>query len=245
MGAVRSSRAVRLGCMMTTAHYESDPGARHTPHGVAQEVMDRLGVFEHPRVIAGGEIDLDRHALSTNPSTGEPLAGIETMSRSELDAAVERSRAAFEQWRRVPAPKRGEIVRRIGLALREHKEDLGRLVTLEVGKIRAEGLGEVQECIDIADFAVGLSRQLYGLTMPSERPGHRMFEQWHPLGPVGVITAFNFPVAVYFWNAMVAAVCGDTLVWKPSLAAPLTAVASTNIVRGVMREQDVWQPEGG
>src|SRR5690606_22142307 len=122
-------------------------------------------------------------------------------------------------------PKRGEVVRQLGNALRERKDDLGRLVSLEMGKIRAEGLGEVQEAIDIADLAVGLSRQLYGLTMHSERPGHRMYEQWHPLGIVGIITAFNFPAAVWAWNAMIAAVCGDVMIWKPSLETPLTAVA--------------------
>jgi aldehyde dehydrogenase (NAD+) len=135
---------------------------------------------------------------------------------------------------RWPAPKRGEVVRQLGDALREHKEDLGLLVTLEVGKIRSEGLGEVQEMIDMADFAVGLSRQLYGLSMHSERPLHRMYEQWHPLGPVGVITAFNFPVAVWAWNAMIAAVCGDSVLWKPSEHAPLSAIAVTKIAERVL-----------
>jgi aldehyde dehydrogenase (NAD+) len=135
-----------------------------------------------------------------------------------------------------PAPRRGEIVRRIGNALRERKDDLGLLVTLEVGKIRSEGAGEVQEMIDMCDFAVGLSRQLYGLTMPSERPQHRMFEQWHPLGTVGVITAFNFPVAVWAWNAAVALVCGDAVVWKPSPHTPLTAIAVQNIISRVLAD---------
>ncbi len=136
----------------------------------------------------------------------------------------------FVRWRTVPAPKRGELVRAIGERLRAQKADLGLLVTLEMGKIRAEGEGEVQEMIDMCDFAVGLSRQLYGLTMASERPQHRMFEQWHPLGPVGVITAFNFPVAVWAWNAMLAAVCGDTVIWKPSPHTPLCALAVQKIV---------------
>ena len=134
----------------------------------------------------------------------------------------------------LPAPQRGEIVREIGDELRQAKAELGRLVTLEAGKILAEGQGEVQEMIDIAGFAQGLSRQLYGLTMPSERPGHRMYEQWHPLGPVGIITAFNFPVAVWAWNALIAMVCGDTVVWKPSLKTPLTAVEVQRICGGVL-----------
>ena len=143
---------------------------------------------------------------------------------------------AFLKWRLVPAPKRGEFVRRIGEKLRARKADLGALVSIEAGKITAEALGEVQEMIDICDFAVGLSRQLYGLTIASERPGHRMMEQWHPLGVVGVITAFNFPVAVWAWNAMLALVCGDTIVWKPSEKTPLTAVACQNILQEVIRE---------
>ncbi|HEX6219646.1 MAG TPA: aldehyde dehydrogenase family protein, partial [Acidimicrobiia bacterium] len=137
-------------------------------------------------------------------------------------------------WRQLPAPKRGEYVRQIGNALREHLDALGALVTLEMGKIHLEGVGEVQEMIDICDFAVGLSRQLYGNTMASERPNHRMYEHWHPLGPVGVITAFNFPVAVWSWNAAIASVCGDTVVWKPSEMTPLTAIAVTRIAHGVM-----------
>jgi aldehyde dehydrogenase (NAD+) len=140
----------------------------------------------------------------------------------------------FERWRRLPAPKRGDYVRRLGNALRDNIEALGALVTLEMGKIHAEGVGEVQEMVDICDFAVGLSRQLYGKTMASERPNHRMYEHWHPLGPVGVISAFNFPVAVWSWNAAIAAVCGDTVVWKPSEATPLTSIAVTKIAHEVM-----------
>jgi aldehyde dehydrogenase (NAD+) len=141
---------------------------------------------------------------------------------------------AFERWRTLPAPKRGEYVRRLGDALREKIEPLGALVTLEMGKILPEGIGEVQEMVDICDFAVGLSRQLYGNTMASERPNHRMYEHWHPLGPVGVISAFNFPVAVWSWNAAIAAVCGDTVVWKPSERTPLSAIAVTRIAQEVM-----------
>jgi aldehyde dehydrogenase (NAD+) len=149
---------------------------------------------------------------------------------------VAAAQAGFARWRTVPAPKRGEVVRDLGNLLRAYKEPLGELVTLEMGKIRTEGLGEVQEMIDICDFAVGLSRQLYGLTMHSERPGHRMYEQWHPLGPVGIITAFNFPVAVWAWNAAIAAVCGDTLLWKPSELVPLTAVAVQHLANQVMAD---------
>ena len=159
------------------------------------------------------------------PWTGEPLPAVRGASTEDWERVVTAAAAAFEAWRVVPAPRRGELVRQVGQALRDRKEELGRLVTLETGKILSEGLGEVQEMIDMADFAVGLSRQLHGLTMHSERPQHRMYEQWHPLGPVGVITAFNFPVAVWAWNAFVAAACGDTVVWKPSEKTPLTAVA--------------------
>ena len=169
-----------------------------------------------------------------NPATLEPIASVIQATVEDYDRVVAESQEAFEEWRMLPAPQRGEYVRRIGNALREYKEPLGELVAIEMGKIKAEGEGEVQEMIDVADFAVGLSRQLYGLTMTSERPRHRMYEQWHPLGPVGVITSFNFPVAVWSWNALIAAVCGDTLIWKPSSQTPLTAVAVTNIVEEVM-----------
>src|SRR5262249_34751696 len=143
------------------------------------------------------------------PATGEPIAAVKSAGLADYQTVMSRAMDSFREWRMIPAPKRGEIVREIAEELRAHKRSLGALVSLEMGKIRAEGEGEVQEMIDIADFAVGLSRQLYGLTMHSERPGHRMYEQWHPLGVVGVISAFNFPVAVWAWNAMIAAVCGD------------------------------------
>src|ERR671913_326227 len=174
--------------------------------------------------------------VSCNPATGEPIARVLQASAEAYDEVVSDAVAAFQSWRMTPPPRRGELVRDLGNALREMKEPLGDLVSLEMGKIRAEGHGEVQEMIDICDFATGLSRQLYGLTMGSERPGHRMMEQWHPLGVVGVITAFNFPVAVWAWNAMLALVCGDTIVWKPSEKTPLTAVATHNIVLDVIRE---------
>src|SRR5687767_6385443 len=177
--------------------------------------------------------------VSINPSTGEPLASVVLASENTCDRVIAASVEAFRKWREVPAPKRGELVRDLGNALWEMKGPLGELVSLEMGKIRAEGLGEVQEMIDICDFAVGLSRQLYGLTLASERPGHRMMEQWHPLGPVGVVTAFNFPVAVWSWNAALAAVCGDPVVWKPAEATPLCAIAVQHIANRVMADHGV------
>jgi aldehyde dehydrogenase (NAD+) len=174
--------------------------------------------------------------VSTNPTTGEAIAAVIQATPPTYDQVVQRSQTAFVAWRNLPAPKRGLVVRDLGLALREQIEPLGELVTLEMGKIRAEGIGEVQEMVDICDFALGLSRQLYGLTMHSERPVHRMYEQWHPLGPTGVITAFNFPVAVWSWNAAIAAVCGDTTVWKPSPLTPLAAVAVQHICNRVMAD---------
>ncbi len=176
---------------------------------------------------------------SMNPATNEVIASVAQASAADFDAAVAAAQAGFEQWRLLPAPKRGEVIRDLGNALRRYKEPLGELVTLENGKIREEGLGEVQEMIDICDFAVGLSRQLYGLTMHSERPGHRMYEQWHPLGPIGIITAFNFPLAVWSWNAAIAAVCGDTMIWKPSPTTPLTAIAVQHICNRVMVKHGV------
>ena len=181
---------------------------------------------------ASGEI------CSLNPATGQPLLPVRTSSVDDYERVVERAGTVFDDWRLVPPPRRGEVVRQIGEALRARKADLGLLVTLETGKIRTEGEGEVQEMIDMCDFAVGLSRQLYGLTIASERASHRMLEQWQPLGPIGIITAFNFPVAVWAWNAMVAAVCGDTMIWKPSPLTPLTAIAVQDIVDDVARRND-------
>jgi aldehyde dehydrogenase (NAD+) len=184
---------------------------------------------------AGGWLEATGDELvSINPATEEPIGSIVQASLDDYEKVVQSAEETFAEWRMVPAPKRGEYVRLLADALRDLKEPLGALVALEMGKIHAEGEGEVQEMIDVADFAVGLSRQLYGLTMASERPGHRMYEQWHPLGPVGVITAFNFPVAVWSWNALIAAVCGDTMIWKPSSQTPLTAVAVTKIAHDVM-----------
>ncbi len=173
---------------------------------------------------------------SHSPIDGRHLAEVRTASADDYEVALQRATAVFAHWRTVPAPVRGETVRRLGLALREEKENLARLVTIETGKILAEGRGEVQEMIDICDFAVGLSRQLHGLTIASERPGHRLMEQWHPLGPVAVISAFNFPVAVWAWNAALAAVCGDVTIWKPSEKTPLTALAVTRIAERVCRD---------
>ncbi len=178
-----------------------------------------------------------------SPIDGSVLAEVGLASDADVAAAIAAASDAFRQWREVPAPKRGDLVRRIGDAVRERKRELAELITLEVGKIPAEALGEVQEWIDICDFAVGLSRQLHGLTIPSERPGHRMMEQWHPLGPVGVITAFNFPVAVWAWNAMLAFVCGDPVVWKPSEKANLCAIAVHRLV-GEVIERTADAPPG-
>jgi len=207
-------------------------------------LFGKLGIED---VNAGASTGHDRwirdddggRVVSINPSTGEPLASVLLSSEATCDRVVAASTEAFRKWREVPAPKRGELVRDLGNALRELKEPLGDLVSLEMGKIRAEGHGEVQEMIDICDFAVGLSRQLYGLTMASERPGHRMMEQWHPLGPVGVISAFNFPVAVWAWNAAIAAVCGDPVIWKPAEPAPLCGVAVQRITNRVMADHGV------
>ncbi len=174
--------------------------------------------------------------ISIDPSTGNEIARVKTATSEDYERVVSVSVEAFHEWRTWPAPRRGEIVRLVADELRKHKDELGRLVTLEMGKILSEGLGEVQEMIDMADFSVGLSRQLYGLSMHSERAKHRMYEQWHPLGPVGIISAFNFPVAVWAWNAFVAAVCGDSNIWKPSEKTPLTAVAVTRIAGRVLKE---------
>jgi aldehyde dehydrogenase (NAD+) len=179
---------------------------------------------------------------SRSPGTGATLGGVVEARAEEYEQVAGAAAAAFPRWSALPAPKRGEIVRQFGDALRAKKDLLGDLVTLEVGKIRAEGKGEVQEMIDICDFAVGLSRQLHGLTMHSERPRHRMYEQWHPLGIVGVITAFNFPVAVWAWNAALAWVCGDVVLWKPSEKAPLTAIACQRIAHEVFARNGF--PEG-
>ncbi len=179
---------------------------------------------------------------SYSPVDGKHIGSIYATGEGTFDKIVSQSNAAFKEWRRWPAPQRGEIVRQIGITLREKKEPLGKLVSYEMGKSYQEGLGEVQEMIDICDFAVGLSRQLHGLTMHSERPEHRMYEQWHPLGVVGIITAFNFPVAVWAWNAMIAWVCGDVCIWKPSEKTPLCGIACQKIAAEIFEKNGV--PEG-
>ena len=185
-------------------------------------LLGKLGVAAE--AVAGGEL------VVRSPVTGERIGALRQMSAAETASAIEAADAAFRVWRDVPAPRRGELVRLLGEELRAAKADLGRLVSIEAGKIPSEGLGEVQEMIDICDFAVGLSRQLYGLTIATERPGHRMMETWHPLGVVGVISAFNFPVAVWSWNAALALICGNAVVWKPSEKTPLTALACQAIL---------------
>ena len=177
-----------------------------------------------------------KELISYNPTTGEDLARVIQATPESYEKVASAAQTAFIKWRQLPAPKRGEVVRDLGNALREIKEPLGDLVTIEMGKIRAEGHGEVQEMIDICDFAVGQSRMLYGLSMHSERPSHRMYEQWHPLGILGLVTAFNFPVAVWSWNSTLAAICGDTILWKPSSYTPLTAIAVTHIANRVMAD---------
>src|SRR5450759_1377515 len=214
-------------------------GSNESVHPAKQVVPDLLERL-HIEAVNSGACHGDWIAepagaelISFTPATGEPLARVRMAGPADYEAVMARAAGTFLEWRMMPAPKRGDIVREIGNELRANKQDLGALVSLEMGKILPEGLGEVQEMIDIADFAVGLSRQLYGLTMHSERPGHRMYEQWHPLGIVGVISAFNFPVAVWAWNAMIAAVCGDCVLWRPSSETPLAAVAVQKIVNRV------------
>jgi aldehyde dehydrogenase (NAD+) len=203
---------------------------------MSNELLEALGIRSvHSGAASGAWLDTRGPELvSLNPSNEEPIAAVRQAQADDYEAVARAADEAFREWRMRPAPQRGEIVRQLGEELRLHKEPLGRLVSLEMGKILTEGLGEVQEMIDVCDFAVGLSRQLYGLTMHSERSRHRMYEQWHPLGPIGIVTAFNFPVAVWAWNAAIAAVCGDTMIWKPSSQTPLTAVAVQNICHRVM-----------
>ena len=202
-----------------------------------QDVLTRLGIWKSNSGASYGEwIDSPGggELISRNPADGAELGRIQMAAEEDYDDVLWHAAKTFEAWRMLPAPKRGEIVREIGEELRRNKDDLGTLVTLESGKILAEGQGEVQEMIDIADFACGLSRQLYGLSMHSERPGHRMYEQWHPLGIVGVISAFNFPVAVWSWNALIAIVCGNVVVWKPSPKTPLCAIAVQRLCEKVL-----------
>ncbi len=213
---------------------------------MSKEFLKILGINEVNKPVCSGKdwIGDDDSSFfeSFSPADGVLIAKVGKATRADYDELVAKSQAAFDQWRKVPAPKRGEIIRQYGQALREFKQPLGELVSYEMGKSLQEGLGEVQEMIDICDFAVGLSRQLYGLSMHSERPSHRMYEQWHPIGPVGIISAFNFPVAVWSWNAMIAAVCGDVTIWKPSEKVPLSAIACFNVLAKVLADNDL--PEG-
>ncbi len=210
-----------------------------------KELLNRLGIKEINTGVTTGTAWLDVEGditTSYSPIDGQEIAKVKNATLENYEVLIQKAQEAFIVWREIPAPQRGEIVRQIGLALREHKEDLGKLVTLEMGKIYQEGLGEVQEMIDICDFAVGQSRLLNGFTMHSERRNHRMYDQYHPIGLVGLVTSFNFPVAVWAWNSMLAAIAGDVVVWKPSSKTPLTAIATMNIIKNVLKENDV--PEG-
>jgi aldehyde dehydrogenase (NAD+) len=212
------------------------PTAVSIHHDVLTELgleSENLGGFNGDWIGSGPALEV------LTPVDGSRIATVRQVTEDEYERVVARAHEAFLTWRTVPAPRRGDLVRQLGNRLREHKHALGALVTLEMGKILPEGEGEVQEMIDICDFAVGLSRQLYGLTMPSERPDHRMYEQWHPLGVIGVITSFNFPTAVWSWNTALACVCGDSVVWKPASKTPLTAIATTKIAQQVCLENGV------
>jgi len=205
------------------------------------EILHRLGILENNQgACSGPDGWLGTGSAGTiesvNPANKKLIASVSQTSEEDYETVMNSSSEAFQEWKMVPAPKRGEMVRLMAEELRNKKDSLGSLVAIEMGKIKQEGDGEVQEMIDIADFAVGLSRQLYGLTMHSERPLHRMYEQWHPLGPLGVISAFNFPVAVWSWNAFIAAVCGNTVVWKPSSSVPLCAIAVQHMCNKVLKE---------
>ena len=210
-----------------------------------KEALKALGVKSSNLGVSTGKKWLNSKGIyitSYSPADGKLIGKVKTGDEASFNKVVQQSQKAFQEWRLVPAPKRGEVVRQIGMALRKYKEPLGKLVSYEMGKSYQEGLGEVQEMIDICDFAVGLSRQLHGLTMHSERPSHRMYEQYHPLGIVGIISAFNFPVAVWSWNTMLAWVCGNVCVWKPSEKTPLCSIACQNIVSKVFEKNGV--PEG-
>ncbi len=210
-----------------------------------KEVLKQLGILETNEGLSSGKNWIKssgKKITSFSPVDGKSIASVNSCDDAGYEQAIKKAESAFLEWRMYPSPKRGEIVRQFGEALRKNKESLGKLVSFEMGKSLQEGYGEVQEMIDICDFAVGLSRQLHGLTMHSERPGHRMYEQWHPLGIVGIISAFNFPVAVWSWNAALAWVCGDVCVWKPSEKTPLCAIACQNIIAEVFEKNNV--PEG-
>jgi aldehyde dehydrogenase (NAD+) len=209
------------------------------------KVLEILGIEQMNEGAATGAKWLKASGDNINsysPVDGKLIASVTAVNRNDYDKVVDKAKSAFEEWRMWPSPKRGEVVRQVGEALRKYKEPLGRLVSYEMGKSLQEGFGEVQEMIDICDLAVGMSRQIYGLTMHSERPKHRMYEQWHPLGVVGIISAFNFPVAVWSWNSMIAFICGDTCVWKPSEKTPISGIACQKIIAEVFKANEV--PEG-
>ena len=203
----------------------------------SQEVLERAGFSRQE--LSGGALPV------RSPIDGGEIARVAETPVSDMPAVIARAKSAFSAWREVPAPRRGELVRLLGEELRAAKEALAAVVTLEAGKIASEGLGEVQEMIDICDFAVGLSRQIYGLTVASERPGHRMMETWHPLGPCAVISAFNFPVAVWAWNAALALVCGDPVIWKPSEKTPLSALAAMKVLDRALARFGAGDPGDG
>ena len=210
-----------------------------------QDILKKLSISENNSGVSTGTNWLKSKGeiiSSISPVDGKLIASVTGADKESYEVVLKKAEDAFKQWRLWPAPKRGEVVRQVGEALRVHKEPLGKLVSYEMGKSLQEGYGEVQEMIDICDFAVGLSRQLHGLTMHSERPGHRMYEQWHPLGIVGIISAFNFPVAVWSWNSMLAWICGDVCIWKPSEKTPLCGLACQNIIADVFTKNNV--PEG-
>lgn len=211
-----------------------------------QQILQSFEIGSRLAPANTGTLNMDSRANATrkiqSPVDGMPITEVALATQAEWNTVVDTAQHAYLQWRNIPAPKRGEIVRQIGEALRKNKENLGALVSYEMGKSLQEGLGEVQEMIDICDFAVGLSRQLHGLTMHSERPNHRMYEQWHPLGVVGIISAFNFPVAVWSWNAMLAAICGNVCIWKPSEKTPASAAAVQHILKEVLANNHL--PEG-
>ena len=208
------------------------------------EALKQLGINEVNNGTSTGSdwFSSGEEISSYSPVDGQLIAKVKTTTKDDYEKVVTTASSAFKTWRKMPAPQRGEVVRQFNEELRRLKEPLGKLVSYEMGKSYQEGLGEVQEMIDICDFAVGLSRQLHGLTMHSERPGHRMYEQYHPLGVVGIISAFNFPVAVWAWNTALAWVCGDVCIWKPSEKTPLTGVACQNIAQRVFKENGL--PEG-
>lgn len=209
-----------------------------------QNILDKLGIkAQNNGTITGlNSWPSNNYIKSISPVDGHAIAEVSITTAADYKKVIDTASEAFKTWRQIPAPKRGEIIRQIGDEFRKHKDDLGQLVSYEMGKSLQEGLGEVQEIIDICDFAVGLSRQLHGLTMHSERPNHRMYEQWHPLGIVGIISAFNFPVAVWSWNSMLAWVCGNVCIWKPSEKTPITAKACQNIIHNIFKQNNV--PEG-